>query len=373
MEDAMLHKYLSIFLLLSLQTLFAANAVFKSNESFTVTSDDSLQGDLFYGGRFLRVEGNVKGDVIAGAQDIYVPGYVGDDVYAWGEIVRIEGEVGDILLGFGKDIIISGIVRGDLIAYGGSVRVLSGAEIIGNVYVGTGYFSLQKATINGDIYGGAGIVHLNGKVGGDIDLSAGKINFGKEFSSTGKVEIELNEEPEEPIANAPANLKITVEPEEYFYQKGTFYYFLMVAFVIGTILLGLYPMLRENLIAVSKQKASASLLSGALFAILTPIVAVFALLFLPLAFIIGAFYLIIMYLSKIFAAFILSGLLLKKVLPGKNMNIYLSFFIALLILTLLMKIPVAGFFVWILTFVAGSGSFIYYLYSLRKNGTTAEA
>ena len=369
----MIQKYLSIFLLLSLNTLFASNAVFKSNESFTVAAADSLQGDLFYGGRYLRVEGSVKGDVIAGAQDIYVSGYVDDDVYAWGEIVRIEGMVGDVLLGFGKEVIITGIVRGDLIAYGGSVRVLSGAEIMGNVYVGTGYFSLQKAKIHGDIYGGAGIVHLNGKVGGDIDLSTGKIDFGKQFSSRGKVEIELNEEPQEPLPNAPANLKITIEPEEYFYQEGYFYYFLAVAFVIGIILLAVFPNLKENLTLYSENKPGAVFLTGTIFIVGMPLLMIFALMLLPLAFIFTAFYLSIMYLSKIFASFVLGDLFFKRVLGKESINPYFSFIIALVVLTLLIKIPFGGFIIWLLTFVIGSGAFIYYLYSLRKNGkgTTA--
>ncbi len=366
----MINKYLSIFILFSINLLWAATSTYKSNESLTISSNDSLPGDLFYGGRYLSVDGGVKGDVIAGAQDITISGYVDDDVYAWGEIVRVEGDVGDILLGFGKEIIVTGKVHGDLIAYGGSVRVLSGAEVMGNVYVGTGYFSLQKASIHGDIFGGAGKIHLNGNVGGDIDLSAGIIEFGKQFSSSGKVEIELNQEPIEPIENAPANLKITVEPEEYFFQKGKFYYFLLGAFVIGAILLGLFPMLRENLITFASQKSRVTLLTGAGFVIITPIAAVFALLLLPLAFILTAFYLIIMYLSKIFTAFILSDLIFANILPGKKINPYLSFFIALLLLTLLTEIPFVGFYIWILIFVAGSGPFIYYLYSLRKNGST---
>ena len=365
--------YLWFLLLAAVHWSLAAGTTYKSNEYLNVGANDTLPGDLFYGGRSLGVDGSVKGDVIAGAQEITITGHVEDDMYAWAEVVRMDGEVGDILLGFGKEIIITGKIRGDLIAYGGSVRLLDGAEVKGNVYVGTGYFSLQNATVHGDIFGGAGKVRLNGPVGGNIDLSAGVIEFGNRFSSNGAVEIELSHEPAEPIANAPANLKITIEPEEYFYQSGFFYYFLMVAFVIGAIILGVFPALRDHLVAFGQQAPGPVLLTGLVFTVITPMITIFAFLLLPLAFILGAFYFIVMYLSKIFSAYILGNVLFKTVMSRGRINPYLSFFTGLVLIYLLLEIPVAGFFIWIITFVVGSGSFIYYLYSLRKNGTKAAA
>ncbi|HGY56310.1 MAG TPA: hypothetical protein ENK44_11435 [Caldithrix abyssi] len=366
-----MYKYAGFLLLFFAHLLSASSTTYKSNESFGVSANDSLPGDLFYGGRYLNVNGAVQGDVIAGAQQVSIEGRIEDDVYAWAEVIRVDGDVGDILLGFAKEIIVTGKVHGDIIAYGGSVRLLDGAEVAGNVYVGSGYFSLHNAVVHGNIFGGAGKVHLNGTVGGDIDLSVGDIDFGTQFSSQGKVEIELPEEPADPLENAPSNLQITVEPETPFYQEATFYYFMMAAFVIGAILLGIFPMLHENLALMGSRKIGPILLSGTAFVLITPLVTVFALLFLPLAFIMGALYFIIMYLSKIFSAYILGDLLFKNLKKEKKANPYLSFFTGLVILTLLIQIPVTGFFIWLLAFVAGSGSFIYYLYSLRKNGSKA--
>lgn len=48
----MIHKYLSLFLILSLNLLLAGNTTYKSNESFSISANDSLPGDLIaYGGR----------------------------------------------------------------------------------------------------------------------------------------------------------------------------------------------------------------------------------------------------------------------------------------------------------------------------------
>jgi len=364
---------LSRFILLTLLSVtisFASNTSYKSAESFIVSENDSLLGDLFFGGRYLEIEGNSAGDIIVGSQKTIISGNVSDDVYAWSEEIRVEGEVGDLLLGFAKEITIKGTVHGDVIAYGGSVRILKGAHIMGDLYVGTGYLYIDQARINGKVKGGAKKLNLNATFDQEIDLAADEVQFGEKFSAAGKIQLTLSEEPEQPYENAPANLEIKIEPLKHFFASFMFYWFFLSTLVIGFILMALLPGLFQNLVAVTREKLAAVAGSGALFLIVTPVVAIFAILFLPLTFILTALFLILIYLSKIFTAYIAGDYFAQKLMPGKQMNRYLKFFLGLLLLTLLIKIPFLGFFLGLLSIIIGSGAFVYYLLTIRKNGNT---
>jgi len=358
-----------LFTLLGATMLFASNTSYKSGETLIVSENDSLPGDLFYGGRYLEIEGNSAGDIIVGSQKTFISGQVNDDVYAWSEGIRVEGAVGDLLLGFAKEITIKGTVHGDVIAYGGTVHILKGAQILGDLYVGTGYLFIDQAHISGKVKGGAKKIHLNGTFEKDIDLSAKEVQFGENFSVVGAVHLTLSEEPEQPIENAPANLEIEIEPIKHFFTSLMFFWFFLSALVIGFILMTLVPGLFLNLVALTRTKLAAVAGSGALFLIVTPVVAIFAILFLPLTFILTALFLILIYLSKIFTAYIAGEYFIQKLMPGKQMNRYLQFFFGLLVLTLLIKIPFLGFFVGLISVLIGSGAFVYYLLTIRKNGT----
>ena len=61
----------------------ASNTTYKADESFSVSENDTLPGDLFFGGRYLEVEGDINGDIIVGSQKSYITGKVRDDVFAW--------------------------------------------------------------------------------------------------------------------------------------------------------------------------------------------------------------------------------------------------------------------------------------------------
>lgn len=349
------------FLILTSGLLQASPNQYKSGQNFIVSEADTLAGDLFYGGRYLEIEGQANGDVVAGAQKVLLSGNVNDDVYAWAEEVRVEGTVGDMLLGFAKEITVRGRVEGDVIAYGGMVHILKDAEIMGDLYVGTGYFLLDGGTVHGNIKGGAKEVVLNGKVDGDFSLHANEVRFGDQFRSDGKAHLVLGEEPEQALKNAPANLQIDVEPVRMFFARLGFWWMFISALVIGFILLALFPGLFEDLTALVAKKSLTIAGSGALFLILTPVAAVFAILVLPLSLILVALYAIILYLSKIFIAYAAGSLVLKRLQPARQTSRYLEFVLGLILITLVTRIPAVGGLVSFLVILAGSGAFIYHL------------
>ncbi len=364
---------LLLFVLIVLSHLAASGAIYKSGQYYYLSKKDTLHSDLFYGGRELKLDGVVKSDAVLGAETVRLTGEVQDDMYAWAKEIFIEGNIGDTFLGFAKDIRISGVVHGDVIAYGGSVYVLPGAKIEGNLYVGTGYLSIDEAVIGGNIRGGARNLMLNGTCGGNIDLSGTMVKFGEQFKSSKEVNITLHEKPLEPIPNAPANLHLTIEKQKHFYQKAWFYYFLFSAFVVGALLIGLLPSFFNNLIALSRKKISVNLLSGLVYFIITPIIMVILMIIFPLGVLLTVSYFAILYLSKIFASYIIGYYIMQRIKPSQQINNYLSFLMGLVVISLVIHIPGIGMPLYLLAIILGGGTFIHYLFLVMKNGKSVNA
>ncbi len=365
-------KLFILSLVLLSQTLTFA-ATFKAGQYYRLSKKDTLRSDLFYGGREVKIAGVVQSDAVLGAETVRLSGKVQDDLYASAREINIEGKIGDTFMGFAKEIRISGVVHGDVIAYAGEVFILPGARIEGKLYVGTGRLSIDEAFVASNIRGGARQIDLNGVCGGDINLSGTQISFGERFKSEKKVNITLHEEPSKPIANAPPQMELTIEKEKYFFQKGWFYYFLFSAFVVGILLIGLFPGFFDNLTALAKEKTGKTLLTGLGFFIITPIVMVILLIVLPLGILLTIGFFSIVYLSKIFVSAIAGQYLTKQITPNKTVNRFVSFTVGLVLITLISQISQVGGAFYLLAILFGGGTFIYYLFTVRKNGTSAAA
>ena len=138
-------------------------------------------------------------------------------------------------------------------------------------------------------------------------------------------------------------------------------------------MLALFPDIFPRLVLLAKEKTAAVAGTGALFLIVTPVAAIFAMMFLPLTFILIALFLILLYISKIFTGYIIGDFIMQKVKPGTQSNRFLVFLIGFIILSLLIKVPFLGFFVGLISAILGCGALIYHLFKLRKNGNVETA
>jgi len=354
--------------ILGLNILFAqsAKSSYKFDESAYYSQGDSLSNDLFFFGRTLEYSAFSTNDVITAGQRIHIDGEVGDDLWAGGETVQIDGTIEDGVLVWAKEIIISGVIKGDARLWGGRVHIMDGAELYGDVYVGTGDLQIDKAVVHGNVKGGSYTILLNGEIFGDIEYGSGSgPYFGNNFKSHGKASFILNHEATEDMGNKPANLEITIKPKPHFFATGIFYWFLLSAFVIGAIIIGVFGPFHKTISEIGQNKTLAGLGSGFVFVIAFPFIVLFSLLFLPMAFILGAVYLIVLYLAKIFAA-IIAGSFISKVILKKEINPYLSFAIGLIVLSLLYQIPFLGGLVFVAAFLLGCGVLLIYFWQLRK-------
>ncbi len=340
--------------------------VYRAGEIAQINAADTVKGDLFFGGRRLLAEGVITSDVVAGGQEIIINNNVGDDVYAAGENVIINKTVNGGVTAWAKNVIINGNIKGDVRAMGGFVRIENGSIIEGNLYVGCGVLTIDNATIKGKVSGGSNSFYFNGRFENAVNYYSHSAEFGENFSNSGPFKLVLHEEPDEPIANAPANMELEIQPRPMFFQKAGFWWLLMSAWVIGALLIGIFRSFYDDLTATGLSKFGLNLGIGAFFLVGIPLLALFTLLFFPLGLIIAALYAIVLYMSKIFASFIVGKWLTENVFKMTNPNPYLSFAIALLLISLLLQIPVLGFILAIGYLILGSGSFVKYLWQLKK-------
>jgi hypothetical protein len=342
------------------------DSIYRTGDTIRINAADTVKGDLFFGGRRLIADAVITSDVIAGGQQITINNDVGDDVYAAGEEVEINKTVNGGVIAMAKKVVIKGIVRGDVRAMGGFVYIEPGSIIEGDLYVGCGELTIDQAVIKGKVSGGAEIANLNGSFEKAVFIETIKPVFGENFSNNASFKLILNRQPDGPFANQPSNLEIEIHPRPMFFQKTAFWWLLVSAFVIGALLIGIFRSFHDDLNAAGVSKFGINLGIGAAFVIGFPLLAVFTLLFFPLGLILAALYAIVLYMSKIFASFIVGNWLSIKVFKMANPNPYLSFAIALLLISLLLQVPVLGFVLCIGYLILGSGSFLKYVWQLKK-------
>lgn len=355
-----------------LGSLLLNGAEFKSNSVVEIGAGDSTNADLFAAARLVSVLGAVHGDLFVGAQRVTLNGTVDDDVIAWCEEVEINGQVNDMLLSFGRIIRVKGEIFGDMLAYGAEVYIEPGAVVHGNLYVGAGKVVLNEGTITGGIKGGAGKAILNGNVGGDINMYLDFIKFDESFAGAGETVLHVHEEQlDEKVVNAPANVVYEFIEPEYFYTSGFFYFFLLSVLITGILYVAIFRNFSRDLAEFSNRNFWRNIGVGALTLIGIPVVCVImivTIITIPLSFSLLSVYFILLYwsvvISGIFAGRWLLGLIRKE---DKNINSFLAAIAGIILLVLVTKIPVIGGIILFMTFAFGFGSLVNYLWDYRKN------
>ncbi len=356
-------------LVLILTNTAMAGSDYKTGGIYRIAENDTLENDLFYGGRNLYIDGVIRGDLNVVSQSAELSGVVEDDILAWNEITLINGTVNDGVTALSKEVYVSGKIKGDLRAGGQIVIIEDGAEIFGDLYTGCQSLIIKNATIHGEIYGGCNDAFINGNVKGPIELGVDKIEFGENFRSGDKLIIHIDEFKKDQVINAPEYSEINYLDHEFFFGKFTFYWFLLSALVIGFILMAISKNFYMDIAALGRKRTLQNTGVGLLFLLGLPIIILFSILVLPLALILSAIYLILLYLSKIFTAFILGRMIQERILKGNAFNSYLGFALGLIALSLIFQIPVLGGLLQFLSLLLGSGVFIYYLWNVRKAQT----
>jgi len=342
-------------------------ADYRGGESIYINTGDSVTTDLFVSARYVELNAPVADDIYAACQEIVVNDEVGDDLLAFCQAVTVKGHVQDMVLGFAQKITIDNTVEGDVLAFGSEVHLTPNAHIKGSLLVGCGTLTIDGGKIEGGISGGSGQAYLNGAVNGKVSLNAGNIRFGDNYNAAGGTSITLHEPLKEEIKNSPADLEISVEPQKHFFQSGFFFWAFAAALVTGLFMITFFKDFSREISLFARTYALKNSGIGSLLLFMIPVIIIILLVLIitiPISLMFTAVYLFLLYISTIVSGLALGCYIMDKFRKnGRPSKLFLSLFIGLIIIFLIVETPYIG---WIFSFAAlvlGMGSFVMYFYN----------
>jgi cytoskeletal protein CcmA (bactofilin family) len=134
----------------------------------------------------VRIDQAVSGDLIAAGGDVEVRAPVAGDAYVMGGDVRVQARIGESLFATGGNVNVDAPVGRHLRAGGGDLELGTAGRVGGDVTVGGGEVILRGA-VDGSVTVGGGQVLIDSVIGGDVDASGGQLRLGPNARVAGSV------------------------------------------------------------------------------------------------------------------------------------------------------------------------------------------
>ncbi len=326
-----------------------------------VRIDGVIQGNLISLAQDVTIDGQVTGDVIVFAATLHIDrgANIGGDVAAFVHEVRLAGQVHGNYFGGNQQADISGQIHGSVLTWNQQLNLQPDAEIGGSLISGGQIMDIE-GTVHQNVLAASQTSFLNGAVNGKFEVRGGHLNVGSVAKAGGPVIFHGKYKPSvQAGAQLAQGLHFESLQAKRRWRHAHFYIFQALiwaaALVAGAVLWLLFPGFFR---AVERQqeRVGASLGTGAVLLIATPILAIFiaiTLVGLPLALAALGLYLLAIYLATIVVAHWLGNLLLGKTAGFWEFLLRLA--VGLLIIRIAYQIPFAGGLVLLAILVWGLG------------------
>jgi len=336
--------------------LFAsASPVLRSGEAVSVDSGQMIDGDFYGAGGTVTLSGSILGDALVAGGSVTLNAPIEEDVAIAAGTVQIHAPVADDLRILGGEVTLGSVVEGDVVVFGGVLRILSTAEIHGDLIFFGGDVILD-APIDGSAFIMAESVRVNGFVGGDLELRGSReVTLGDRAEIQGDVVYASRHE----IVRAQNAVVVGDVIREEFLTSGgghieaVLLSLVIMAFAALVALLVFRRQLSETVQSIGSAYGKQGLV-GIGVLVLTPLVAfllIASVLGMYVGFFLLAFYALLLIISWVLAAVVLGAYLLKfytKTLEVSAPSVILG----VVVLELVSLIPVLGpLFVLILTVI----------------------
>lgn len=365
----------SIFLVLI--TLLLPTTVlaqqFASNQNTNLSRSEVVNSDYFAAGETVTISGTVNGDVYAAGGTVIIDGIINGDILATGGNVTINGAVSDDVRVAGGNVTISGTIGKNLTIGTGNGTITSDARINGSVVGGAGNLTILAPIGKNAVIGGGTLVLGNiirGNVtagGGNISLANGT-NIQGNFTYTSDKEltkqdgasisgtITRHELPKE-MRQDPEKVAKTFATGKIMWEIYTF----ITTGIIGLLFLFFFPVFTVQTATVIKEKTLKSLGTGFLLILVMPVAALLFMITIvgiPFSFLLMVGLLAYLFFAKIFIAYSIGEKVfaLQKTEKTRPTNVYLLFFVGLLLYKIITLIPVFGGLFAIVATLIGMGA-----------------
>jgi len=337
--------------------------------------DGTVHGDVIATGGLVEINGRIEGDLMAAGAEVRILGVVTDDARVAGAGVEVKGTVGDDLFaGAGGGPYQAFVSTGQRPVQAG-LRILDGAQIGGNAYIGAGEGQVG-GTISGDLLAGGELISLNGTVNGDAQVESARIQVSPGSHVDGELRYTANAEPNIP-ADAAGNVVFTPAPQPTPVNPAIAVLNKIgrtLAILIGFVLLGWLllryapPVVRRPAEAIAARPVQAGIygLAAAALLIFVPLLSallVFAMVifwgWLPGIALLGFLFTglsLIWVLSPLVTGMWLGRLVLQA--AGRQLNDILTLLVGVALLLILALVPYLGWLIYLVSFMLALGGLV---------------
>ncbi len=354
--------------ILGMVSLFATPvkaAEFKAGEIISISSSDSVNGDVYAAANDVSIDTNLPGDAFLAGANVRVSGDVAQDLFAAGAMVTISGNVGDDVRVTGSQVLISGTIEGDLFIAGAMVTILEGAEVKGDVYTGAGNLVID-GKVAGNVVASGGEVSIRGEIGNSSMLWADNVKVGPDAKIAGK--LVYNSVKEASIAEG-ATIGAGVEYHKveraektaaYKNGKGSFgaFYFswliftLLCGLVAAFVLFYFFKQGITQIVELSLNNFAGQLGWGFVWLVVAPVACILLLVTIfgaPLGFMGITVYAITIMISKVVSGIVLGTWIMKLVDKKRNWLVdWKAILSGVSLITIIAAIPFLG---WVIVFI----------------------
>ncbi len=362
--------FLAAFVLFFLTvTVVQANVVVRTADQLEVAEGDIVDGELIAVGLPVVLSNNVAEDATLIGNRVTVNGQVGMDLLAAGFFVDVNQPVQDDVRIIGGEITLSSDIAGDVLIFGGAVDILSTASITGDVIVYGGTVSIA-GTVEGDVVGSIEELHINGSIGGGVDVTVTSLSLGDQAVIAGGVEyVSYN------LIATSLNATVqgdTVRSDPPTLQDSGWMQMTLVTFLVALFTALVWYLCSRKTLMVVVRQTNMHLLRSAFIGFLTPVVLLIVIVVLFISQIgvyvafVGLFGLITLMLLAGAAAPAIVGHLLIQAIQHPPMDGPLPIVFGVLVLTLCMFVPVVGILLVVTAAVLAFGGLLESLFKANR-------
>lgn len=356
--------------------------VIRRAESVEVSADEVIDDDLIAIAGNVDIKGSVTGNVCAFAQTVNVSGDIGGSLFIGAASSSVSPKSVQTVWAAGGNLNISGEISKNVILAGGSLNITSNAVVGKDLHAYGGSFEAD-GNVNGAIKGAVGKFSMAG-TSGRVKIRADRVKIRSTAVVSGDVSLTSESAPEiEDGAMIGGELTVReIEEEEakpFFFAIAPLIGFLfgvikMIVWIskiiVGIILIALCHKYIRRIMDTFARQPWKSLGIGFLGVIVIPVAAAVFLATLvgyPISVLLLYVFSILCYVSSVVIAVILGEKIIQLFNKGKEVSLYLSFVIGMIILFVVSFIPILNFLVRIFVLLFGFGTVIIATWYLVKD------
>jgi cytoskeletal protein CcmA (bactofilin family) len=354
-----------IFAIAALAPLGVAAADVRQGPSVGVGAGESIQDDIYAFGGTIDIGGTINGSVIAAGGTITISGPIQRDVIVSGGNVTITGRVGGSIRAAAGTLTLSAPVGEDLVVAGGTVSVGPSATIGRDLLLGAGTTTVD-APVKRNVLASVGDLTIRNTVGGKVTARVNHLRLESGASIAGNLDYTSNNQVAM-AAGAHVEGTTTRHTPTDSGAGGAANGFvgwlraLVGIFILGLLLLLLFPGFSGRVRARLETSPWASLGIGAAILVGVPIAAI--IVFIAGIFVGGwwlALALVVAYLLALALGYVVSGYLIGRfgfdLLGWRGLHPALELLGGLVVLSIVTLIPILGGLVVLAACLFGLGA-----------------